>query len=229
MAAPREFRHPSVYRLGPTGNGITSKAFSAGAVARLICGLLILRLLSAPVLGQVPAGTATAGAASQGDAFVQWNLQLVGGGPTSWIQVQHCSAGVTACTDPSASPNLFQTSVTLTNCDVAPGCPSYADDTQLTASTTYVDKVTLFPTTSNTTGQITSVLTPPYTTRAFPVPSITSFQAMSGSSVLLTTNEPDQYYWGLHVYGCPGTGCTNFTSLGDMCAANHSMRDRMMP
>jgi len=68
---------------------------------------------------------------------------------------------------------------------------------------------------SNTTGQITSAVTTPYTTPSFPVPSITSFQATTGSSVLLTTNESSEYYWGMNVYGCPGAGCTNFVYLGN--------------
>jgi hypothetical protein len=166
--------------------------------------------LCAPVRGQAPPGTATASPISRGSALIQWSFELTGGGAISQIQIRHCSAGAAAC---AADVSLFQGNVNFTNCDTQ-FCPTYAYDLQLTASTTYVDMVTLIPAASNTTGQVTSVTTAAYTTPAFPVPSITSFQAMSGSSLLLTTSESSQYYSDINVYGCPGSGCTNFTSLG---------------
>ena len=176
---------------------------------------------SLPVLAQVPLNTASASPGSQGTALIMWNFSLIGGGSVSTIQIQHCSAGVTACSAEPPAVALFQEGVTLTNCDWADTyCPNYIYDTQLQASTTYVDMVTMYPSASNTTGQITSVLTAPYTIPAFPVPSITSIQATSGSSVLLTTSESSQYYWGMNVYGCPGAGCTNFESLSTFYYSN---------
>src|ERR1700722_4728400 len=137
---------------------------------------LVAFSLSLPGLAQ--SGTATASAVSQGSALVTWSSALTGGGAVSTIQIRHCVAGATVCSAYPTPVSLFQGGVTLNNCDTA-GCPSFVFDTQLQASTTYVDMVTLFPSASNTTGQVTSVLTAPYTTLAFPVPSITSIQAMS--------------------------------------------------
>jgi len=70
---------------------------------RLFATLLLLALAS-PVFGQAPPGTAIVFSSTQGSAEIVWNFGLIGGGPISWIQIQHCSAGVAACTDPSADP-----------------------------------------------------------------------------------------------------------------------------
>jgi len=56
LVAQSGVKGASVYFLEPTGNGITSRKFSAGTVAQLICGLLILYLFSAAVLAQAPEG-----------------------------------------------------------------------------------------------------------------------------------------------------------------------------
>jgi len=80
LVAQSGVKGASVYLLEPTGNGITSRKFSAGTVAQLICGLLILYLFSAAVLAQAPEGTAIANATSQGTALIQWQLPLIGGG-----------------------------------------------------------------------------------------------------------------------------------------------------
>ena len=192
-------------------------------IVELVQVIVALAALSLPlpVLAQAPLGTAIAWPDSQATALIIWNFPLTGGGAVSTIQIRHCSAGATVCSAYPTPVSLFQGDVTLTNCDWADVyCPNYIYDTQLQASTTYVDMVTLFPSASNTTGQVTSVVTLPYTTLAFPVPSITSFQPMSGTSVLLTTNESSQYYWGMNVYGCPGAGCTNFESLGTFYDGN---------
>jgi YD repeat-containing protein len=200
------------------------------AQAQLINALLVLSL-SSPLLAQAPPpGTATASAGNQGSALVWWNFGLVGGGSYSSVQVQHCSVSVSACSDPSASPTIFQGNLTLENCDTTAVCPVSVYDTELAASTTYVEKVTLFPSASNTAGQITSVLTAPFTTAAFPTPSISSFQGVTGSNVQLVTNEADQYYLGMNVYGCLGAGCTNFAFLGNgMCCVNWSTDLGILP
>jgi YD repeat-containing protein len=191
--------------------------------ALLISALIFLSPSSLLLAQAPPPGTATASAANQGSALIWWNFGLVGGGSYSRVQIQHCSVSVSACSDPSASPTIFEGDLALNNCDTPNLCPTSAYDVELTASTTYVEKITLYPSASNTTGQITSVLTAPFTTPAFPTPSISSFQAMSGSSGLLVTNEADQYYLGMNIYGCSGSGCTNFTSLGNgLCCANWS-------
>jgi len=181
--------------------------------AGLLLGGLGVLLFSTPSSAQAPAGTASATPDSQGTALIQWNFGPIGGAPTSKIQISHCTAGFDACTAVGASPDLFQSTLPTIDCDNVPNCPSSVDDTQLAASTTYVDMVTVFPPESDTTSQITSVLTNAYTTPAFPAPSITSVQAMSGSSVLLTAFDPTNYYEGMNVYACPGAGCSNFSFL----------------
>jgi hypothetical protein len=172
-------------------------------VVQLVGALWLLSLATA-ALGQASATTS-----SQGSALIQWSFGLTGGGPVSKVIIQHCSAGA-ACVPPD--PTLYHGNVSLTNCDTSI-CPDSVVDTGLTASTTYVDVIEMFPTASNTTGQVTVVWTAPYTTSDFAVPSITSFQAMTGSTGLLTTNEADAYYSTINVYGCLGAGCTNFTLL----------------
>jgi YD repeat-containing protein len=192
------------FLVGKIGQRTPGVAWAAGAL--LILGHAV------PALGQIADGTVTVSPTSQGSVSVGWDLQLVGGGPVGTITIQHCSAGA-ACSG-QYDPTLFTGGVTMTNCTTAP-CPNYVFDIGLQASTTYVEMVTMYPSASNTTGQITYAVSVPYTTLAFPVPSITSFQATTGSSVLLTTAEDDSFYFGMNVYGCPGTGCTNFTYIGN--------------
>lgn len=182
---------------------------------------------SAPALAQLLPDTVYAGAANQGSALIWWNIDLIGGGSYSWIQVQHCNVAVSSCSDLSGA---FEGSLSLTNCDTLGLCGDYVYDTELLASTTYVERVTLYPSASNTTAQVTSVLSPPFTTTAFPIPSITSFQAFSGASGDIIANEADQYYLGMSVYGCEGTGCTNFGFLGNaLCCGNWTTKLGILP